>query len=181
MSRGVSDGTSVRDRKDRITTGDARVIEFKLCDKQGARIDSVSLGDTLRLVMTVEFHRPVDNAVFGVLVHSTAGDPMLNLRSSHEGMVVDRSEGRLTVEVVVGEIGLYPGGYTLSPYVSDEVRRIYIDCVQHLSRLWILPARGKYASLRLNPSLGKYFVPSSWRILESGGQESSPTAESDKR
>jgi len=174
MSRGISNGTSLRDRKDRITTGDARIVEFKLCDEQGVQIDSVSLGDTLRLVMSVEFHRPVINGVFGVLVHSMAGDPILNLRSSHEGIVIDRSEGRLTVEVVVKEIGLYPGGYTLSPYVSDEVRRIYIDCVHHLSRLWILPARGKYVSLRLNSSLGKYFVPSSWRMVEFACQDSGP-------
>jgi lipopolysaccharide transport system ATP-binding protein len=177
MSHGISNETSLRDRKNRITTGDARVVEFKVCDEQGVQIDSVSLGDTLRLVMTVEFHRPVVNGVFGVLVHSTTGDPILNLRSSHEGMVIDRSEGRLTVEVAVKEIGLYPGGYTLSPYVSDEVRRIYIDCVQHLSRLWILPARGKYASLRLNSSMGKYFVPSSWHILESACQEPGLAAE----
>ena len=176
MSRGLSDGTPLRDRKDRVTTGDARVVEFKLCDEQGGQIDSVSLGDRLRFVMTVEFYRPVVHGVFGVLVHSAAGDPILNLRSSHEGMVINRSEGRLTVEVVVEQIGLYPGGYTLSPYVSDEVRRIYIDCVQHFSRLWILPARGKYAGLRLNPSAGKYFVPSSWRILKSGRQESDLTA-----
>jgi lipopolysaccharide transport system ATP-binding protein len=177
MSRGVSDGTSLRDRKDRVTTGDARVVEFKLCDEQGAQIDSASLGDRLRFVMTAEFYRPVVNGVFGVLVHSAAGDPILNLRSSHEGMLINRSDGRLTLEVVVEQIGLYPGGYTLSPYLSDEVRRIYIDCVRDASRLWILPGRGKYASLRLNPSLGKYFVPSSWRVLESRDQASDLAAE----
>jgi len=116
--------------------------------------------------MTVEFYRPVVRGALGVFLHSMAGDPILNLRSSHEGMVIDRSEGRMTVEVVVEQIGLYPGGYTLSPYVSDEVRKVYIDYVQHCSRLWILPAREKYRDLKLNPKLGKYFVPSSWSILE---------------
>ena len=163
---GVADQILLRDRKDRITTGEARITQFDLRDEQGSIIDFVSMGDKLRFLMTVEFRRPVVQALLGIFLQSATGDPILDLRSSHEGLRFDRSEGHLTVEVVLDQVGLYPGEYSLSPYVYDEVRKIVIDRVPHCSRLWVGRGRGKYSDLTLDPNWGKYFVRSSWFILD---------------
>ena len=174
---GVVETVSLRDWKDRVTTGEATITEFELCDKQNRRIDSVSFGDKLRFVMTVEFRRPARRAFFGILVHSASGDPLLDLRSSHQGLHLDRSEGYLTVEAVIDQIGLFPGEYTLSPYVQDELTNIDLDWVRHCYRLWVVPAPGANGDLKFDPKWGKYFVPSSWTLLDPGRKISDLAAE----
>ncbi len=165
-SAGVAEGVSLRDWKDRETTGEAMITEFDLYDEREARVDSVLLGGKLRFVMTIEFRRPVVGAYFGILVHSASGDPILNVRSANEGLRVDRSEGRMIVEAVVDQVWLYPGEYTLSPYVHDDVRNIDLDYVPHYCRVWVHPAPGVHGHRKLDPRWGKYFVPSSWTILD---------------
>ena len=161
----MAENVSPRDWKDRETTGEATIIEFKLCDEQNTQIDSVVLGGKLRFVMTVEFRRPVVQAYFGILVHSTSGEPILNLRSANEGLRVDGTHGRMTVEAVIDQVGLYPGVYTLSPYVHDEIRNVDFDWLQHYCRLWVTQPSGVHGHLKLDPKWGKYFIHSSWTIL----------------
>jgi lipopolysaccharide transport system ATP-binding protein len=174
---GMAEDAFLRARKDRETTGEAMITDFELCDEQGMNIDSVLLGNKLRFLMTVEFRRPVVRAFFGILVHSASGDPILNLRSANEGLRVDRNEGRVTVEAVVDHIWLYPGEYTLSPYVHDEIRNIDFDYVPHYCRLWVHPAPGVHGHRKLDPKWGKYFVSSSWAVLDPGNKRLDIAAE----
>jgi lipopolysaccharide transport system ATP-binding protein len=163
---------SLRDWKDRITSGEGTIIEFEVYDEQGAQIDSVIFGKKLRFVMTVEFRRRIAQPVFGILIHSASGDPILDLRSLHHGLRIDQREGCLTVEAVIDQIELYPGEYTLSPYVYEDVTKADIDWVQHCHRLQVVAAPGVYGDLKLDPKWGKYFVPSSWSILDRGRKSS---------
>ena len=163
----VAEKASLRDWKDRVTNGEATIIKFELRDEHGTRIDSALLGDKLRFVMTVEFRQPVTQPLFGILVHSAIRDPILDLRSSHDGLRFDRGVECVTVEAVIDHVGLYPGDYTLSPYVFDEVTKADLDWVHHCYKLCIIPAPGEHGDLKLDPRWGKYFVPSSWSVLRS--------------
>ena len=167
---GVAQNVSLHNRKDRVTTGEATITEFKLCNEQDMCIDSVSFGDKVRFVMKVEFRRSVGRAFFGILVHSAAGDPLLDLRSSHDGVFVDHRMGFVTVKATINQIGLYPGEYTLSPFVYDDIRKIDIDWVRHCHRLYVIPSPGVHGDLKLDP-WGKYFVPSSWTVLNPDSQD----------
>jgi lipopolysaccharide transport system ATP-binding protein len=162
----VEQMTSLRDWKDRDTTGEATITEFELRSQHGMPIDSILFGEKLRCVMKVEFRQPVGPVFFAVLVHSASGEPVLDLRSSHDGLRVSGPEGCWTVEVAIDQVWLYPGEYTLSPYVYDDLRQIDIDWVRHCRRLSVASAPGKYGELKLDPKWGKYFVPSSWTIVD---------------
>jgi hypothetical protein len=168
---------SLRDWKDRVTSSDAMIVNFEVCDEQGAHVNNVLLGGKLRFVLTVEFRKPVNQPLFGVFVHSAAGDAILDLKSCHSGLRQDGIVGYVTVEAVVENIGLYPGEYTLSPYVWDLTSRIDIDWVRHCSKLRVIPTLGAHGDLRLVPTLGKYFIPSSWSIRNSGRQIGSASVE----
>jgi lipopolysaccharide transport system ATP-binding protein len=164
---GIMKYASLRDWKNRETNGEATIVEFELCDDKQARVDSVLLGSKLRFVMTVECRRPIVRAFFGILVQSALGEPILNLRSSDDLLHVDANESRITVQAVIDQIWLYPGEYSLSPYVHDEIRDIDFDWVRHCRRMWVLPAPGIHDNRGLDPTWGKYFVPSSWTIVDS--------------
>jgi lipopolysaccharide transport system ATP-binding protein len=154
----------LRDWKDRVTNKDGKIVDLEVLDERGSHVTSVLLGDKLRLMLTIEFYRPVVRMQFGIFVHSVAGEGILELRSSHDGLYFDSTGTCVTVEVVVDELRLYPGEYTLSPWVYDLNSTIEIDWVQHCCKLLVLPAPGAHGALSLTPQYGKYFVPSSWSI-----------------
>jgi lipopolysaccharide transport system ATP-binding protein len=156
---------SLRNWKDRTTNGDAMITDFEVRDQHNGHIDSVLFGQKgVRFVMSIEFQRTVTQAVFGILVHSASGDAILDLRSSHEGVRLDRSEGRLTIEAAIDQVGLYPGEYTLSPYVCNDLEKFDIDWVRSCYKLSVISAPGAHGDLKLDPKWGKYFVSSSWSI-----------------
>ena len=148
----VSDAgkVSLRDWKDRVTNNNGMIVNFEVCDEQGSYVSSVFMGDKLRFVLTIEFYRPVVGIQFGIFVHSVTGEAILELRSSHDGLYFDSSSGCVTVEAVVDKVGLYPGEYTLSPWVCDQSFTVDIDWVQHCCKLSVLPAHGAHGGLALN-------------------------------
>ena len=131
---------SLRDWKDRVPSEDGKIIGFEVCDESGTHVNSVLIGDKLRFVFTIEFNRPVTRPLFGLLVHSATGETILDLRSSQDNLHrLDRSSTHVTVEAVVGNIGLYPGEYTLSPWVFDHATQTDIDFVRHCCKLSCSP------------------------------------------
>jgi len=162
----LAGNVSLRDWKDRVTNHDGKIVNFEVCDERGSHVSSVFMGDKLRFVLTVEVYRPVVGIQFGVYVHSAVGEGILELRSSHDGLYFDSSGACVTVEGVVEKVGLYPGEYTLSPWVCDRNWIVDIDWVQHCCKLSVLPAPGAHGELGLSTRYGKYFVPSSWSIRD---------------
>ena len=77
-------------------------------------------------------------------------------------MIYITYSGHIIAEVVVDNLGLYPGEYTLSPWICDKGYTVNIDWVQHCCRLQVLS--GTYGDLGLDVQFGKYFAPSSWSI-----------------
>jgi lipopolysaccharide transport system ATP-binding protein len=159
----------LRDWKDRVTNNYARIINFEVCDERGSHVSSVLMGDKLRFVLIVELYQSVSGMQFGVYVHSGNGEAILELRSSHDGLYFDSAGGSVTVEADVDQVRLYPGEYTLSPWVCDRSYTTNFDWVRHCCKLSVLPARGAQGELGLglDSRWGKYFVPSVWSIRNS--------------
>jgi lipopolysaccharide transport system ATP-binding protein len=164
----VTGNVPLRDWKDRVTNKNGMIVNFEVCDESGSHVSSIFMGDKLRFVLSIEFYRPVNRMQFGIFVHSMTGEGMLELRSSYDGLYFDSSGKHVTVEATVDKLGLYPGEYTLSPWVYDRNSTIDIDWVQHCCKLSVLPAPGPHGQLTLKQEYGKYFVPSSWSIRNSG-------------
>jgi lipopolysaccharide transport system ATP-binding protein len=164
---------SLRDWQDRVSSDDGKIISFEVCDERGSHVSSVFLEDKVSFLFTIELYSKV-RPQFGLLVHSAMGEAILDLRSSHDGLF--RFDGRstcVTVEAVVNNIGLYPGEYTLSPWVRHQADRTNIDYVRHCCKLSILPT----ARVRLDPNRGKYFIPSFWSIRNSSAKVGSESIE----
>jgi lipopolysaccharide transport system ATP-binding protein len=160
---------SLRDWTDRDTNNHGRIVSFEICGESGSNVSSVSMGDKLRFVLTVELYRPVVGMQFGIFVHSAVGESILELRSTHDGLYCDSLGGSVTVEAVLDKVGLYPGEYTLSPWVSDRNYTTDIDWVRHCCKLNVVsaPVAKGELGLSLSKKWGKYFVPSFWSIRNS--------------
>lgn len=152
---------------DRVTTGEARITELETMDAGGHPTNRVAVGSTVHFVIHAEFHEPFLDPSFGVIIHNALGEPLLDLRSLHGTFRLGRVQGRVVVQVVVDQLGLYPGSYILSPWITDSTLSREVDFVKLCSTLQVDPAPGPNGDLRLDPQWGKYWVPSRWTRRDS--------------
>jgi hypothetical protein len=67
---------------------------------------------------------------------------------------------------VVRGLTLYPGEYTLGPWVFDNFSKDDVDRVRHCCSLRIIPPSAAYGEVKSNPyNLGKIWMPSEWAVL----------------
>jgi len=153
---------SVRDWPDRQTNGQARIVQFEIADANGEKNASVPVGGTVRFSIVAEFFEPVIDPCFGVIVHDQTGDPILDLRSIHDGLRFGRADGTVVAQATVDNLGLYPGTYLLSPWITDASVITCLDWTKLCGKLHVYPAPGRHGDLRLDPKWGLYWIPSNW-------------------
>ena len=157
----LASSVSLQDWHDRITNGAARIVRFEIADGDGQPTTSIPVGGTVRFRLVADFFQPLVNPCFGVLVYTATGLPMLDLRSVHAGLRVGRVHGTAEVEVSVDNLGLYPGEYLLSPWITDDGNQD-VDWVRHCCTLRVHPAPGPFGDLKLDARFGSYYVSSDW-------------------
>jgi hypothetical protein len=124
------------------------------------------MGSDLTFRFEVEIYEPLFDPAFGVIVHSSAGEPMLDLRTIHAGVRAGAMQGTVLVEGTVRNIGLYPGRYLLSPWIMDAGCVRDIDFVKLCAAIEVTPKPGMHGDLKLDGLWGKYWVPSEWRVVD---------------
>lgn len=83
----VHEGSSVslQDWPDRVTMSDARLLKLDVANGNEP-IHHVSVGGSVRFSIFVEFDEPLVDPCFGAVVHNAAGEPVLDIRSNHDGL-----------------------------------------------------------------------------------------------
>lgn len=155
---------SVADWEDRETTGEARILQVELQPGESSETAQVKMGDDLRIRMEIDVRDPLVDPSFGVFVYDASGTPMLDLRSLHDHMSVGQVSGKITVQLEVKQIGLYPGHYFLTPWISDTA------CVRHIDfpRMccaFDISSSPRDVDLQLDRDWGSYFVRSAWSVV----------------
>lgn len=155
---------SLADWEDRSTTGEATITQLDIEDSAG-NAGSVPLGGELVMRIHADVVEPLVDPLFGVMIHDPMGEPLLDVRSNHDGLRLGRVLGETSVEVRVPNVGLYPGRYFLSPWITDAACSREIDYPKLSCVVDVIPAPSEHGDLKLDPSCGKYFVPSRWKQL----------------
>lgn len=163
----LSDATSdskvdIRDWPDRVTTGEARLVQLEIKDKNGQPTTSIFVGESLAFTLEAEFYEPIVDPSFGIIIYDSWGEAILDLRSSHSGLRVGRIKNKFSVHTDVDKIGLYPGRYFLSPWISDAAGERSIDLVKLCCTLQVNPSPGPLGDMKLDRIWGKYWVRSNW-------------------
>ena len=167
MSDTVAAGkVSLRDWRDRVGGQEGKIVEFEVIDGDGEHTNTIAFGGTVSFRMTVEFYQIVLEPLFGVLIYAPTGESLLAILSFHGGLRIGKTIGRIIVEGVVRGLTLYPGEYTLGPWVFDNFSKDDVDRVRHCCSLRIIPPSAAYGELKSNPyNLGKFWMPSEWTVL----------------
>jgi hypothetical protein len=139
-------------------------MRLSVTDRAGVPATGFRLGDSVCFELETEFAKPLVDPNFGVVIHSPSGEPRLDPESIHSGLRLGRVEGRLRIKGTVANLGLYPGRYLLTPWITAAASRP-VDIVRLCTAIEVIPTPGPFGDLRLDPKWGKYWVPSSWEEL----------------
>lgn len=94
----------------------SRLLGISLEDGDGRPTNMFFMGDKLVCRIRVSCHKFMRNAEIGLRVSSRFGSPIHYLTSTWEGLNVDLEPGEHEFEVVVPDIRLFPGTYSLGAW-----------------------------------------------------------------
>lgn len=160
----IATNVDLTDWQDRSGTGLARLTRLAFSDETGTQTSVFPLGGTICFELDAKYFQPLINPSFEVIIHDPAGEPIVHLRSEHDGFRIGKIEGRTSVSGQISNIGLYPGRYFVSARIAAGGRNI--DFPRLCGSFQIIPAPGNYGDLRLNPKWGKYHMNSEWSLNE---------------
>ena len=149
---------------DRSGNGQGKIVALDIQNEVGSPTAAVELGGSLGFRLTIEIYQAMRTPIFGISIQSAEGEALLDLRSNHGGLELSLSPGRILVQSEIRDIGLYPGEYTVSPWLFDASARADVDWVRNCAQFSVLPVVGPHGDLRLDPRWGKYYLPSFWSI-----------------
>ncbi len=98
----------------------ASFICISVMDCNGQLKDTFGIGESILIRVKVRI-KTKTTAVFGVLLRNSMGVLLHDFRSNFDGFNPEFIPGEVTFEVTVPEIKVYPGSYTLGPWIQKQV------------------------------------------------------------
>ena len=99
----------LRNWTDRTGSGEARVVRLTVTDRDGT-LAAVSASATPSVSsFDTEFTKPLVDPNFGVVIHGSSGEPLLDPESIHNGLRLGRVDGRFRIKGTVANLGLSLG------------------------------------------------------------------------
>lgn len=142
-------------------SGPVSIKEINLLSSNSTPSSEFVLEDNMTIRIIGEFYTPILHPQFGIFVHSADGLQILDLRTRHSGPDIAMASGEFSMTARLDRNGLYPGDYYLSVWITDSSSKD-LEWLEHVIKFKILPRTGPFGDMRLNPNLGKYYVPAKW-------------------
>jgi lipopolysaccharide transport system ATP-binding protein len=143
-------------------TGEAHVVAARVLDSDGYERDTFSMGESLIVEYTVDFHYAFDTIHLAIVVRrSDIKLAVIDAVSDDAGFVPeDVSEGRRTFRVAIPNCLLFPNVYDISLYVGS--RGVRLDFVENVLRFSIVQSAAAGRTAQLSSEWGVYYTPSIW-------------------
>jgi homopolymeric O-antigen transport system ATP-binding protein len=143
-------------------TGEAHVVAARVLDSDGYERDTFSMGESLVVEYTVEFHRAFDTIQLAMVVRRSDKLAVIDAVSADDaGFVPEKvGEGRRTFRLEIPNCLLFPNVYDISLYVGS--RGVKLDFVENVLRFSIVQSAAARRTSRLLPEWGVYYTPSIW-------------------
>lgn len=160
-SRNFSDPSRWR----RTGTGQARLLEAKLCDVRGNSRDVFCMGETVACEFTVEFFESFKAIDLALQVKKEdTGISVFHLIHQDSGMrLEDVRPGKRSFRVEIPDCLLYPTSYLVWIYVGT--REVTLDYVENICSFSMVQSNIAMRTSAFSPKLGMVHAPSIWKEL----------------
>ncbi len=101
-------------------TGEARIVDARLVDAHGERVEFVPVGDQVTLRLRVEAVEAIDRLVVGYLIKDRLGQHVFGTNTHHTGQACDHLVAGQQVQLeATFPMNLGPGSYSISLALSS--------------------------------------------------------------
>jgi lipopolysaccharide transport system ATP-binding protein len=149
----------------RLGNGQAKITDFKISTRESEN-GMVPLDSPATFAFHVEFGEPIHNPRFGILVHDSLGEVLLDLRSSNHTRAIGTCIGKRHVTATVPRLGLVPGHYVISIWVNNERETEDIDYVKTCGSFQVFDADATTRRGRIDRAGAKFWAASEWTITK---------------
>jgi lipopolysaccharide transport system ATP-binding protein len=151
------------DRTNREGTGEARLVDIRLLDSNGAAKAAVPMGEDWHLRLTFDCKQRVSRPEIRVVVDTDFGQRVSRISSSLTQGALPYLEGRIEVRCHVSRLNLTEGLYTLTVRLGRHDGEI-IDRVESAMEIEIVAANelgtGRVGDNRASPC----YFPAKWKV-----------------
>jgi lipopolysaccharide transport system ATP-binding protein len=150
------------EERERIGDGTARIRSLWFEDNRSNRETHFRIGESMTIVLCVEFPMKVLNPTFGVSIITDTGVLVSECRSSDYRVDMKSIEGKVECRINIESIPLLPRIYIIEPWVTDSAAVATFDWVRNAAT--IVVTSGPSFKANVNASQGITFIPTSWNI-----------------
>ena len=115
---------SLRNRKDRVGSGKALIVDMYLINKEGQRLGEVMSGQKLGLVIKYESTSALRSAQFKISIYNYMGQLLLHFDSKILGKEINISLSDGSVECWIDHLPLTPGLYRANVSINNQLEII---------------------------------------------------------
>lgn len=157
-----SEGATRVGEWERSGNGEAHIVAVSLLDSDGYERDTFSMGESIIVEFTVDFHRTFETVHLAIVVRrSDVGLRVIDAVSDDTDFLLeDVSAGKRTFRVELPNCLLYPNIYDIALWVGS--REIKLDYVENLLRFSVVQSAVAGRTTPLNSQWGVYYTPSNW-------------------
>lgn len=157
-----------------------RIRTISIFDAGGQPASVFGMGETMVMRVAIEFRKAVRGAVFGVLLRNSLGLLIHDLRSAFDGFFPDFKPGLSVVEVIVPDLRVYPGSYTIGAWIQQQVGVASDDYISEALRIQVVDKKlvgHPSANFEIITKEGaEVYHSCSWRHLSEGALSESTGA-----
>jgi lipopolysaccharide transport system ATP-binding protein len=151
-------------RPQRKGTGEARILRLRMEDESRAPETQYQMGESLTVIVEVEFTRKVINPVFGLSIIADTGIMVADCRSSHGGFSAGKIGDTVEYSVTIDPIRLYPRRYTLEPWVTDANDLSVYDRVHDAAQFDVTSGPKFLSGANVTADHGIVHIPTTWTV-----------------
>src|SRR4030066_98392 len=123
----------------RFGSGDARITDTRLLDKNGSKLDYCKYGEEVKIALYIKFNRKVEGPIFGIRITDVKDNIIYgtNTRTNNLRTRVYNNGESLRVEFAF-KVTIIGGNYYVTPAVGYKDSRTYCDWVNNMLTINVL-------------------------------------------
>ncbi|ESS74080.1 O-antigen export system ATP-binding protein RfbB [Methyloglobulus morosus KoM1] len=146
----------------------AKFLHISTWDIYGNPQAVFAMGDSVVIKLRCEFFSYISKPIIGVMLRSLTGILIHDFRSSFDGFFMNIEAGVHEFEITVSSIKVYPGNYTLGPWIQSQVGVSSDDYISSAIKISIVDHRkvgylGSQFEV-ISKEGSEVYIPCSWRL-----------------
>ena len=138
-------------------TGEIQIKKVELINADDVPSEEFKIGESLKIRFHYEASQPVINPVFNITMHVLNSYQVTGFRTDTDGLTLGTLDGQGIVDIVIPEMNLLPGIYTIDAVLFHKDGFTFYDRVNQIAHLKVVGGH------KIN---GTVYLPHAWEMTD---------------